>query len=859
VDTWLLLTMAAEGYGSRVAFGAAPGGLTYEVLADRAGRVGAVVRETGAERVALLDENSDLLPTLLFGAAAAGVPFAPLNYRLADDRLRAVATRLAPALVVGPAASTERLADVPGLGTITPEELAARLAEQEPVAPDVDPEGVAVLLFTSGTTGDPKAALLRHRHLASYVVSTVEYAGAAEDEAALVSVPPYHVAAVAAVLSNVYSGRRVVYLQRFEPKEWVDTVREDRVTTAMVVPTMLGGILDVVEHDGQGLPSLRNLSYGGGRMPLPTIERAMRLLPGVGFVNAYGLTETSSTIALLGPEDHRAAFASDDPDVRARLSSVGRPLPGLELEIRGEDGAPLATGESGEICVRGDSVAGEYHSGSVLTEDGWFRTNDGGHVDAEGYLFVEGRLDDVIVRGGENMSPGEIEDVVLTHPAVADVGVSGVADDEWGEVVGVAVVLAEGRTAGADEIREWVRERLRGSRVPAVVEFWAELPYLPTGKLVRREVRVGLTAAKAASEQAEVGAQMTRRRPVEAGTTVHSTSLGRAVRVGAWHEQVVPTSILAQEHIAAGRFAEAGELAAFYVDEARHIFGFMTDCARRAREYLLGRGVDEADLAEAEKRIEALLDLPDGYDPDALLARVARASEEAVRRCAAGAPGPATEGIDDLVDTWRGCHDRIVDKLCGLINEVLSRFGEAAVGEMHRAIFKPAIFDVRYAGDYEYSERQWAEAFDDLVYLACEAMRAHLGGPTREGTMELEETEDVVRMRFAPCGSGGRTLQRDPVSLAPPRADPPFNWPLLQEAHDFTWGKKGICAYCAHCCVVMEQLSIEKFGYPMRVVDPPDVQADGDVTCTWTMYKDPWSVPDEVYHRIGEVKPERPS
>src|SRR5262249_36211884 len=158
------------------------------------------------------------------------------------------------------------------------------------------------------------------------------------------------------------------------------------------------------------------------------------LLPHVDFTNAYGLTETSSTICLLGPDDHRDAAGSADPAVKRRLSSVGKALPSVELEIRGDDGARLPLGEAGLVCVRGRQVSGEYHGiGSALDNDGWFSTRDRGYLDEGGYLFLDGRADDVIVRGGENISPGEIEDVLLTHPAVADAAVVAMPDEEWGE------------------------------------------------------------------------------------------------------------------------------------------------------------------------------------------------------------------------------------------------------------------------------------------------------------------------------------------------------------------------------------------------------------------------------------------
>jgi acyl-CoA synthetase (AMP-forming)/AMP-acid ligase II len=365
--------------------------------------------------------------------------------------------------------------------------------------PFVDPESVAVFLFTSGTTSEPKAAVLRHRHLVSYIISSVEFLGCGADEAQLVCVPPYHIAGIAAVLSSLYSGRRIMYLPTFDAAEWVRVATAERITHAMVVPTMLGRILDAVEAVGAAPPALRHLSYGGGRMPLELVERTLRDLPAVDLVNAYGLTETSSTIAMLTPDDHREAFASSDAAVRARLGSVGRPLPMLEVEIRAEDESVVAPGEKGEIWVRGEQVSGEYVGRTVLDADGWFRTRDAGWFDADGFLYVDGRLDDVIVRGGENISPGEIETVLHAHPAVSDVAVLGIPDTEWGETVAAVVVLHPGSGADSDLVSEtalqaWVRERLRSTKTPTVIEFRSELPYSPTGKLLRRVLRDELSA-----------------------------------------------------------------------------------------------------------------------------------------------------------------------------------------------------------------------------------------------------------------------------------------------------------------------------------------------------------------------------
>ena len=494
----MLLDMAADGFGDRVAVGSIGTGTTFVDLRDRARRAARWIaeRRPAVENVVVVDTNSDAVPILLFGSGIAGVPFAPLNYRLADAQLAAILARTSPSVAIVDDKVAARVGAIEGVELVERADFLAALDATEPVVDElgVDPDDIAVLLFTSGTTGEPKAAVLRHRHLASYVVTTVEFMGADDGEAALVSVPPYHVAGISAVLSGTFAGRRTVYLEAFTPEGWVAAARDEAVTHAMVVPTMLGRIVDVLERDGQRLPALRHLSYGGGRMPRPVVERALALLPHVAFVNAYGLTETSSTISVLGPDDHRAAVSSDDPAVRARLGSVGRPLPGLEVTVRGPGGEEVPPGERGEVWVRGEQVAGEYLGKGGAAGAGWFATRDGGWFDGDGFLYLTGRLDDVIVRGAENISPGEIEDVLGRHPAVDEVAVVGIPDTEWGEKVAAAVVLHEGATASEAEIQDWVRSRLRSSRMPEHVEFRVSLPYNDTGKLLRRVLKSELAA-----------------------------------------------------------------------------------------------------------------------------------------------------------------------------------------------------------------------------------------------------------------------------------------------------------------------------------------------------------------------------
>jgi acyl-CoA synthetase (AMP-forming)/AMP-acid ligase II len=501
MDLELLLAMAVSLDEGRPAVTGPDGRtLTTGQLQSAASGAATVLGHGAGARVAFCAPNSLAFPVTLFGAVAARLPFVPLNYRLADAQLGQLVA--ADDLVVASADHGRRLARL-GAGTVADCEhfvddaLGAPPFEE---APPLDPDAVALVLYTSGTTSAPKAAVLRHRHLASYVIATVEFGSAGPEEAALLSVPPYHVAGVMNLLSNLYMGRRVVYLDAFDPERWLATVRAQGVTHAMVVPTMLARIVSVLGNRPPELPSLRTISYGGAKMPPAVIAKALELFPRVAFANAYGLTETSSTVCVLGPEEHRLAMSSSEPAVRARLGSAGLPVPGVEIEIRDEEGRRCRAGVSGDIWVRGEQVAGEY-VGAAGSDDGWFATRDRGRLDEAGYLFVEGRADDTIIRGGENIAPAEIEEVLIGHGDVADCAVVGIEDEEWGQRIAAAVVLAKGAVATAEDIRSYSRERLRGSKTPDLVVVVDELPYSDTGKLLRRVVRQELTRLAVASDR----------------------------------------------------------------------------------------------------------------------------------------------------------------------------------------------------------------------------------------------------------------------------------------------------------------------------------------------------------------------
>ena len=486
----LLLDMAADGFGDRVLVGRRSGGITAAELARRSHSGAALLRERAADALVYLDVNGPAFPVALFAAARAGVPLVPLNYRLGQRQLDALLARHPKALgIAGPGALThfERA----GLSAMTADDwLEQTRADRGEIADDA--RATTRTRSPSSSTPaaprpSPRACCCATRTWSPTCSARSSSRSADETEAALVSVPPYHIAAVANVITNLYAGRRTLVLEAFTPGEWLRTVREEEVTSAMVVPTMLARIID--SEEDRSVPSLRSLSYGGAPMPAALIERALREWAGVGFVNAYGLTETSSTVALLGPEDHRAAIESRDPAVRARLSSVGQAAAGDRAgDPRPRRRSPRRRPGRPDLRAR-RQVSAEYAGlGQAVDDRGFFDTRDDGYLDADGYLFVSGRADDTIIRGGENIAPAEIEDVLLRHPAVLDAVVFGVPDQEWGQRIEAAVVARPEADLDPAELRDFTLRALRSSKTPD--RFWLldALPRTETGKLLRRMV-----------------------------------------------------------------------------------------------------------------------------------------------------------------------------------------------------------------------------------------------------------------------------------------------------------------------------------------------------------------------------------
>lgn len=483
--------------------------LTYADLNDQVARLCAVFKQFGLARgdvVALLDTNSDLYIECYYAAAQAGLTFLPLNYRAKDAELEyMINTAQAKALLVGDRyleliskiqsrLCASRIVAIGGGTRGLPRlvDLMANAAPDESEA-EVDDDDISVLMYTSGTTSLPKGVQLRFRDFTAYVTANVEMADGTDRGVALVCVPFYHIAGTTAYMTNIWTGRKLIVMPQFEARAWLDLVQRERVTHAFVVPTMMKQIIDESSFANSDLSSLTNLAYGGAAMPVQVIRRAIEVFPKhVGFVNAYGQTETTSSLTVLGPDDHRIEGTPEQIELKLkRLNSIGKPLPDVEIRVRGEDGNFLPAGQVGEIIIRTPRIMKGYagRDDDARMPDGWRATGDLGWLDSGGYVFFAGRKDDMIIRGGENIAPAEIETVLMSHPAVDECAVIGVSSVEWGQTVKAFVVVRKGKAVTEQELAEFCRSRLASFKRPERIEFIDALPKNPLGKIMRKDLR----------------------------------------------------------------------------------------------------------------------------------------------------------------------------------------------------------------------------------------------------------------------------------------------------------------------------------------------------------------------------------
>lgn len=487
--------------------------VTYAEVSDRVNRLANVLGDMGVQKgdmVSILQVNCSQYVEAYFAAAKLGAIFVPLNFRAKSDELGYMLNNCeAKVLLVG-----ERYVDLvnemrPQLpkaehficieskpdGMLNYDEVLASASPEE-VFSEIDDDDVTILMYTAGTTGRPKGVPLTHNSFSLYVLNNVTPVDLEIEETNLLTVPLYHVAGVQAVMAAVYGGRTLAMLKQFEVKEWLKTVQEQKANRAMLVPTMLKRVIEDEDFDKYDLSSLKVITYGAALMPFEVIKKAIDMFPGVMFINAFGQTETASTITSLGPDDHVITGSDEEKAKKLKRlqSSIGRPMDDVEIKIVDDDGKELPTGGLGEILAKGPRVMSGYwkdeeKTAKVLTADGWLRTSDRGYVDEEGYIYLAGRGDDMIIRGGENISPGEVEDVLYAHPKIDEAAVIGVPDPDWGQEPKAVVVLKGGETATGEEIMEFCRERLSSFKRPRYVTFVGELPRTSTGKVLKRDLR----------------------------------------------------------------------------------------------------------------------------------------------------------------------------------------------------------------------------------------------------------------------------------------------------------------------------------------------------------------------------------
>jgi len=491
---------------------------SYAQLKERVNRLADSLNRLGLEkgdRAAILEVNCNEYVEACFATVKVGGIFVPLNFRVRQEELTYLVNKAEPKILfVG-----SRYADMvnsarPQLssvkhfiiiggkheGMLSYDELIASGSPEERTFAEVKDEDVAVLMFTAGTTGFPKGVPQDNNAYSSYVLTNVNPPDMeAPAETNVLCMPLYHVAGVQALMAGIYGGRTIALMRQFDEKEWFETVQREKANRVMVVPTMLKRIVENPDFDKYDVSSIRVLTYGAAACPYEVLKKTIERFPGRALINAFGGTETASTIAALRAEDQVITGKETEQEREKKLkrlaTSIGLPMDDVEIQVRDEEGQVLPVGKTGEIVVRGPRIMKGYWKDEEKTKkafspDGWYRTGDMGYKDEEGYIYLSGRSDDIIVRGGENIGPDEVEGTLYSHPKIEEAAVIGVKDVEWGQQVRAIVRLREGETATEQEIIEFCRSRLAGFKRPSSVVFVKEeLPKTSTGKVLRRVLR----------------------------------------------------------------------------------------------------------------------------------------------------------------------------------------------------------------------------------------------------------------------------------------------------------------------------------------------------------------------------------
>lgn len=503
-----LATNNLVGHHGRTAFHCDGEELTFGEFARHTAQVANGLIDIGIapdERVAHLGRNTLEFYELVIGAARAGAVLTPLNWRLAPPEiewiLRDCAARV---LFVDPEfadIAAQLRGNLPGLEFIVCLQACADAfvaypvwrGEQSSADPGVEraPDDAALQLYTSGTTGFPKGVVLSSKAL---LRSDFEYTPATmdlwdvwqEDDVLLLAMPNFHIGGIAPGLRGLKGAIKSVLLREFEPGAVLAAIEDQRITKTFLVPAAIGAMLMHPKAQQTDYSSLKLVGYGASPIPLDLLRGALKTF-GCDFAQVYGLTETAGTICALMPADH-------DLNGNERMRGIGQPINGVEMKVVGEDGAEVAPRAIGEIVIRSTANLTAYwnrpeETAEAVDADGWFRSGDAGYVDEDGYFYLYDRIKDMIVTGGENVYPAEVENAVFGCDGVADVSVIGVPDAKWGEAVKACVVRKSGAQISEADVIAHARERIAGFKCPKSVDFVDALPRNPSGKVLRRELR----------------------------------------------------------------------------------------------------------------------------------------------------------------------------------------------------------------------------------------------------------------------------------------------------------------------------------------------------------------------------------
>ncbi len=500
--------------GDAVAFEFEGRTTTFAAFDRNSNRVANALKATGVkpgERVAYLGKNRDIFFELLLGAIKAGAVMTPINWRLAGPEVAFIVEDCkAPMLFVGPEFVTlaqSLRAKLPGVRTIIATEGGAGEWQDFAAWRDVqsanDPgvaisrNDIAIQLYTSGPTGRPKGAMLAHAGF----VNLIQMGGSAEapewnrwnsNDVSLVAMPVFHIGGAGWGVMGLCQGARGVIARDFDPTRVLDFFEQSGITKLFMGPAAMQFVVRLPRARQMDFSRLKYMLYGASPIPAALLKECIEVFK-CGFVQVYGMTETTGAIVALPPEDHVEGLE--------RMRSAGKALAGVELAIIDADGKRLPPGEVGEIATRsGSNMAGYWNlpeaTASTLGKDGWLRTGDAGYMDKDGYLYIHDRIKDMIISGGENIYPAEVESAICDHPDVAEAAVIGIPDDKWGEAVKAIVVMKPGKTADATDIINFTRERIAGFKTPKTVDFIPALPRNPSGKILRRNLRDPYWAGK---------------------------------------------------------------------------------------------------------------------------------------------------------------------------------------------------------------------------------------------------------------------------------------------------------------------------------------------------------------------------